>query len=659
MKRHLTILSVVAVLFFCGCNSSTQSQPHPENQSPEWLNYTNGDTVMDIVDNGKYLWIGTINGGIVRLNKVTDELTFYNRANAGIPANDIDSLATDSDGNLWIGSVRSGIGMFDGKNCTVYNEENSDFPYDGWTTEIETDPDGNKWIGSGGYLSKFDGTGWTSADIGPALLPHFDINDIEFDREGNVWIGTSLGFGRFDEDELQVDYVVYEVYMEVSALEIDSDDNIWVGTGEGLIKYDGENMTVFDTDNSQLPDNTITSLALDSEENVWLGTSHEGLVKFDGTDWEVFNTENSGLPENNIYAVETDADGNIWCGLSQSGLVKYDGDSWKKYQTTNSIFPYDFSVNDIETDSRQNIWIGTYDGLMKFDGEDWVIYDSANSGLIYTSVRSLESDSNNNIWMSASKPGTGNEHVLVKYDGENWTTIDSPLPTDQYWGIKADSQGIFWFTSGEGLFRFDGKNWTNYNTDNSPIISNNISSVAFDPEGNVWIGLYPRSNDDWSSAGLMMFDREGKWITYNTNNSEIPYDIVTGLAVDSDGIVWLGTLSNFGFQYSRYGGGLTKFDGKKWTSYTEDNSEIPNNEIWGICIDDADNLWLGGTDKGLVKYDRENEWTVYDQSNSGIVSNGVTVIAVDSRHNIWTGHNWMSGLSVFREGGVTFRQESP
>ncbi len=596
--------------------------------SPEWVNYTNGDKVTDIADDGDFLWIGTQGGGIVKLNKLTDELTFYDRANAGLPDNHIATVETDTAGNLWIGSLNSGIGMFNGNTCTVYNSENSGLPYDVWNQAIETDADGNVWIGSLYDVSEFDGADWTSFRIGNLASSNFWIADMEFDAQGDAWIGTSLGLYRLRGDEL----IVYDdVNRGVNAIETDSDGNLWIGTERGgLFRYDGEEWTVFDTENSEIPSNSVYSIASDSEGNLWLGT-WKGLVKFSGKDWQVFDSDNSGLPEDSVLSVEIDENDNIWCGLFHNGLVKYDGTGWKHYDTTNSVFPSNF-VYSVETDHQGNIWFGVTEGVVRFDGKNWTVYDSEDFGLTYVNTTSIETDADGNLWMRTKDQELRHNH-LVKYDGERWTEIASPLPKVQPWFIRTDSQGILWFGSGlNGVFRFDGTSWTNYNTDNSPLPGNYIRDIAFDSHGNVWIG---------SDKGLVRFDRKENWTLYNTDNSEIPYDTFATLEFDSEDVLWLG------------GGGLTRFDGTSWTSYNRDNSGISSNRIMDICEDDEGNLWLGTSPGGLVKYDRKDEWKVYDQSNSGIARDNVYAVTVDSHGNKWMGHN-LSGLSVFREGGIVF-----
>ena len=57
------------------------------SQNPEWINYTNGGLLILVVVEGDNIWTGT-NGGLVKLNTITGESTFYNKANSGLPNND-------------------------------------------------------------------------------------------------------------------------------------------------------------------------------------------------------------------------------------------------------------------------------------------------------------------------------------------------------------------------------------------------------------------------------------------------------------------------------------------------------------------------------------------------------------------------------------------
>ncbi|MHA2277644.1 MAG: two-component regulator propeller domain-containing protein [Candidatus Kariarchaeaceae archaeon] len=51
---------------------------------------------------------------------------------------------------------------------------------------------------------------------------------------------------------------------------------------------------VYNTSNSGLPDDEVTSLCIDKNGNKWIGTDDGGLTKFDGNVWIVYNESNSG-----------------------------------------------------------------------------------------------------------------------------------------------------------------------------------------------------------------------------------------------------------------------------------------------------------------------------------------------------------------------------
>ena len=144
---------------------------------------------------------------------------------------------------------------------------------------------------------------------------------------------------------------------------------------------------------------------------------------------------------------------------------------------------------------------------------------------------------------------------------------------------------------------------------------NIITAIAIDREGNKWIGTY---------NGLAKFDGVN-WTVYNTSNSGLPGDYITAIAIDSLGNKWIGT-----------GGGLVKFDGLRWTVYNTSNSGLPLNYVLAIAIDRQGNKWIGTDGGGLVKFDGGN-WIVYNESNSGLPDNWVLMISIDKEGNKWIG----------------------
>ncbi len=73
-----------------------------------------------------------------------------------------------------------------------------------------------------------------------------------------------------------------------------------------------------------MPNNTIRALDIDAQGNKWIGTYGGGLARFDGVNWTVYDTSNSELPDNRLYYLAIDdAKGNVWIGTENGGLAVY------------------------------------------------------------------------------------------------------------------------------------------------------------------------------------------------------------------------------------------------------------------------------------------------------------------------------------------------
>ena len=608
----------------------------------EWVNYTNYNSVYDIINQPDVLWIAT-HGGLVKFIKQSEKLEYYNRANSGIPDNLVNSLTIDTAGNVWTGTQRYGIGKFDGNNFTVFNTINSGLPHDQWNNALAADKQGSIWVGSLRYLSKFDGLNWSVYETGDPLSSYVSLHDIKFGNQATVWIGATWGLGKFQEDSLIQGYA--GITEEVYCIAFDKNETLWLGTvGSGLIKLDGMNSTVYDTTNSDIPSNIVYSAKFDSKNIIWLATA-KGLASYDGVSWKVYNKENSDLVEDVIFALEIDELDKIWFGLMSKGLMSYDGIKFKSFFLSSKEFPSN-SVYAIDFDKNKSALIGTYKGLVTFDYNSWLLYDSTNSGLKNPYILSLGVDRFHDIWI-----GSRGYHCLTKFDGTEWYVYDSTnsvMSIEEVRCLKFDSLDNLWIGSTRGITKYDGENWIRYTTRNTPLTSNGINDIAFDKEGNLWLALttLPFLED---VGGIAKFDGEN-WKIYNTGNSGLPIDHTVALAFDSEGVLWIAT-GTPGAAGIEVGGGLTKFDGENWTTYTIYNSGLTSNTIFDIIVDSIDNIWIGTCAGGLVRFDRKDEWLVYNTINSGISSNTLSVINVDAKGNKWIGHPF-SGISVFREGGV-------
>ena len=159
------------------------------------------------------------------------------------------------------------------------------------------------------------------------------------------------------------------------------------------------------------------------------------------------------------------------------------------------------AVTAIAFDSKGNAWIGTYEqGIIKYDAEenDFFVYDYSIFHEDFV-TNDIAIDKNDNVWIGVSRGGgMGNYNGgLFKYDGQEFTFYNSqntPMPIDYVRAIEVDSQNNIWFTSCNifegGLVKYDGAEWTIYTPDNSVLPYNLINSIVVDQSDNVWVAYY-------------------------------------------------------------------------------------------------------------------------------------------------------------------------
>jgi len=324
-----------------------------------------------------------------------------------------------------------------------------------------------------------------------------------------------------------------------------------------------QNWVVYNTINSNIPDNTVRCIAIDNQGNKWLGTE-KGLAKFDGNTWTTYDTLNSDLPYNNITALAIDRDGNKWIGTYQfdlstynrkTALAKFDGSNWTVYDTSNSKLRNQ-AIKEIAIDSSGHKWVGYVHGLLKLEDTSWIAYNTSNTPLLANGV--LE--------------------ITIDKDGRKW--------------ISVGNYGWFSIRHG-GLAIYDDTTWTVYDYQNPQLGTSFVNSIAFDDDGNQWMGGY----------GFAKFDDPG-WTRYDTIDSK-----VLAVAVDNLNNKWLGLHNYVG--YVDPSPALAKFDGINWSFFDKSNSKFPSYRVSQIKVDKYNNKWLATPD-GLVAY---NEDAVFVKEN--------------------------------------------
>jgi ligand-binding sensor domain-containing protein len=332
-----------------------------------------------------------------------------------------------------------------------------------------------------------------------------------------------------------------------------------------------------------------------------------------------FNVGNS-----NVKALLTD--GSVtWIGTS-SGLIRYDskGDKHIRYDNRTGLVSNGiFHLNKLDDE----IWVGTYGGglsILNTESKDWRNYNIPNGmgdAFVYDVLQTRSGDIWIATWSGANRIVGGDLDSIKSWELYTVDNTSGGLPNDWVYGLAEGKSGEIWMATEGGLARFDNGTWTNWN--HADGLGAPYEAVAEDIQ-------YQNDPGQYSSHHARQKKEQGLGdikVAYNPN-------YIVSLAVDNDGTVWAGT----------WGAGLSRFDGKKWRTYTTRDG-LPGNHVFALAGGANGDVWIG-TSSGLAKHDGTN-FTKFGEMD-GLFSNTVFSIDVAKDGDIWVGG--FGGVTWFPKG---------
>ena len=165
-------------------------------------------------DHDKNIWIGTIYGGVTRLDPRSGKFTIYMDPLTG-PADVMGSILEDSKtGNLWVGDFLLGLLLMDKNGKILKRFDNSNGLPSNSIRGIQADSKGQLWISTNNGLCRLNPvTGQSQLYDRQNGLKDMEFNYCTFCKtaDGEMYFGGQSGFISFYPDRINIDTIAPQV----------------------------------------------------------------------------------------------------------------------------------------------------------------------------------------------------------------------------------------------------------------------------------------------------------------------------------------------------------------------------------------------------------------------------------------------------------------
>ncbi len=175
------------------------------------------------------------------------------------------------------------------------------------------------------------------------------------DNQGNLYVASNNALYKLNAIN-NYSKILETGEFNFNSFAFDKNDNIWFTGDNGIAYWDKFDLTIYNSNNSELPSDITHGLAIDSSNIVWITLDFEGLLKINTSFWEVIpNSEIPGLNENSYLRNPIiDNKNNIWFTVFNpavnSNVLVFNGTDWR-YE-----YPNDDDFGRLNVDSEGTIW---------------------------------------------------------------------------------------------------------------------------------------------------------------------------------------------------------------------------------------------------------------------------------------------------------------
>ncbi len=563
------------------------------------------------------LWIGTYRGGINRYDHRTESFVQYVHISDSIDVNDnrVHCIYEDSKGRLWVGTKR-GILLFDYEADTFSNFK-SDL-IGGPVLSLSGDESGRLWAGTDRGLFQVDllaNTVKVYTQSSGKGLPGNHIRALCKDQTGQLWIGT-LGTGLSLYDPVTDSFISFTETSggnsrlsnnRILSLSGDHFGNLFIGTeGGGVNLMDTQTKTIrilmpqADDPNS-LNSNSIHSIFHDPATQItWFGSYHGGVNYFSrrSKPFTVYNAEKGSLSSNNVLCVQ-EKGGKIYVGTDGGGLNIIDRVTGQvRILNSKGANPIQSdAVLSVLVDSRDQVWIGTFNG-----GLDCLLPDGRIQSYRYNpyhpkslsavDISAIYEDRKGRLWIGTMKGGLNLFHPSVgEFSRYQFREGDPTSLRDEFVSyITEDQEGNLLIQTGKSLDLYDPERevFRDFSADYQVTLGQPISTFV-DSRGNVWSG---------TREALYFFPGNKGEARIFTIADGLPTNSITGILEDTDQNLWIGTMKGL----VKCTGAINDQDSLVVHIYTREDGLQGNEFKDQACFKGSDGTMYFGGQNGLISF---------------------------------------------------------
>ncbi|MCK4639721.1 MAG: hypothetical protein KAU06_00150 [Candidatus Marinimicrobia bacterium] len=676
----------------------------------EWDSYTSVLNVRDVVVKDNYVY-GASSGGLVEFDKSAQQFNTYTIRH-GLTRNDIQCLAEDKFGRLWLG-----MGSPDGE-INIWNRHTN--------TVEQIFPENISFINLTAitsfafYSNKAFAAYQQNVDWG---ILYFKIADnrylyndyfISFPAEisdinsltvigDTLWVATNTGL--FFADLNQIDLKPMSAWQNVifpasgySSNVVSYEGMILANLGSALFQIEGDQANLYN-DSFTLD---INSLITDNSGMLY-ATTNGGVYRYNSGSWK-------NVSRGRTTKCAFDSDDVLWGGSDSKCLWTY-SDENLRYYTPNTILDNIYTALWVNEDgslmagTQKGFSMQTPDGWYNIRGKansisihennerDWnrfvadtIAYSLSSSGRIYNIMRRKDGHYFAPLYGSYQrylKPGG-----LLEFDPDDLTNYEVYDTTDQKLAASAGKGGSDYYL-GIGYIALDendnlwianqyaqndnviavltsDNHWVHFNiTESHGYLNYHTTSIIFDDKGRVWFASEVHGGDSPSPAagGIIVLDHNGTisdksddewcWITTNDGLAD---NAVYSLAFDLEDNLWI--MTSAGIQRAVVS---ENFPGRYFSQIDPAVlTSVPFAKECRIKVDGLNNKWISTVGSGVKVYTHNGIWLNdvegFTTGNSGILSNYVLDIAFDPDDGIvYLATN--KGISIYKSPYAVFGDE--